>query len=321
MADTVDELHSLRKAFFLGGFQQAVNEAAKRVAPAAQGEQKAVLHRAFLAQGRRALALDVAAADKDSPELRALAALAAADADAAARLFATTTATATPLLAVLVASALFNAARFDDALATLHAAVSQRDFDVIGLRVQTLVALNRLDLARKEVAAMKAWADDATQAQLIEAWINLLDPEKANDAFYTFDELVASNTATAKLLTSKAVAKIQSGDFLDAEAVLTEALNLNNNEPEALINLIVCAHATGKPAELVTRLTNQLRDAAPNHVYLQELSLKEQMFDRSAQRFALWLPSQMSKVQQDYLGWLWNACRICHGWSRPCRQM
>ncbi|KAJ3048890.1 hypothetical protein HDU99_009048, partial [Rhizoclosmatium hyalinum] len=61
----------------------------------------------------------------------------------------------------------------------------------------------------------------------------------------------------------------------------------NNNDAEALINLIVVAHATGKPAEVAARLTNQLRDAAPNHIYLQELKLKEDMFDRSAQRFAV----------------------------------
>jgi hypothetical protein len=33
--------------------------------------------------------------------------------------------------------------------------------------------MDRVDLAKKELAQIKTWADDATLAQLIEAWVNL----------------------------------------------------------------------------------------------------------------------------------------------------
>ncbi|KAJ3290918.1 hypothetical protein HDU79_002877 [Rhizoclosmatium sp. JEL0117] len=289
----IDELHGLRKTFHVGAYQQVINDATNpsvRISSdAARIERKVYLYRAYVAQGRLNMATNEIT-QSDAPELRAVKLLArqlaGVDVSAEAKaLLAENPKSA--LLAVLVASILFNAGLTDDTLTVLHP--FKKNLEALALTIQTLLKMNRLDLAKKEVATMKTWADDATLAQMIEAWTNLYPSadEKFNEAFYTFDELAASSTATAKLLTSKAVSKIHAGKFDEAEELLGNALNWNNNDAEALINLIVVAHATGKPAEVAVRLTNQLRDAAPNHIYLQELKLKEDMFDRSAQRFAV----------------------------------
>lgn len=41
------------------------------------------------------------------------------------------------------------------------------------LAIQIYIQMDRVDLARKEVANVKSWADDALLAQLLEAWVDL----------------------------------------------------------------------------------------------------------------------------------------------------
>lgn len=41
------------------------------------------------------------------------------------------------------------------------------------LAVQIYLQLDRLDLARNEVASVKTWAEDALLLQMMEAWVDL----------------------------------------------------------------------------------------------------------------------------------------------------
>jgi coatomer subunit epsilon len=43
----------------------------------------------------------------------------------------------------------------------------------VALIIQTYLKLDRLDLAKRELASTKTWAEDAMLAQLIEAWVGL----------------------------------------------------------------------------------------------------------------------------------------------------
>ncbi|KAJ3248426.1 hypothetical protein HDU78_000588 [Chytriomyces hyalinus] len=295
----IDELHALRKTFYVGAYQQVINDATNPGAvpksEAARLERRVYLYRAYIAQSRFNMPMNEIT-PADSAELRAVRLLAlwlsqtsqsnrdAVVSDLAALIAGSQL---TPLLAVIAASIYYNHALYEDALKILHP--FSKNLEAVALTTQTLLKMNRVDLAKKEVAAVKTWADDATLAQMIEAWANLFPAaeDKFHEAFYTFDELASSNTATAKLLTSKAVCKIHSAKFDEAEELLTNALNWDNNNAEALINLIICANATGKPSEVASRYLNQLKDAAPSHIYLQELQLKEDMFDRAVQRFSV----------------------------------
>ncbi|KAJ3352353.1 hypothetical protein HDU83_008118 [Entophlyctis luteolus] len=275
-----DSLHGLRKSFAIGAYQQVINDAtnptaAHSLSAEARAERKVYLSRAYVAQNRFKMASDDPSADPESSATRLLAAQLASlnsgsisgTADFAQEAFSlfSSTPDPSPLLAVIVASVLCNDARFEDALRVLHP--YKRNLEAVALTVQVLLVINRPDLARKEIAVLKTWADDATLAQMAEAWTNLFPdaPEKFQEAFFTFDELAASNAATAKLLTSKAVCKIEMGKFDEAEELLGQALNWvslvpsdswnlffskNNSDAEALVNLIICANATGKGSEV-----------------------------------------------------------------------
>eukprot|EP00842_Homolaphlyctis_polyrhiza_P005976 jgi/Hompol1/637/HPOL_004250-RA len=188
---------------------------------------------------------------------------------------------------VVLATVFYHEGRLDDALRLVT--MAPKHLECLALTVQIYLKLDRLDLAKKEVKSFKSWADDATLAQLIESWVNIVSggPEKYQEAFYIFEELANStSTATSKLLTSKAVALIQARKFEAADALLLEALNKNPNDPDTIANMVVTATALHKPASIVNQYLSQLRDLAPGHPLAQDLALKESLFDRSAGLFA-----------------------------------
>ncbi|CAG8767990.1 15969_t:CDS:2, partial [Gigaspora rosea] len=144
--------------------------------------------------------------------------------------------------------------------------------------------LDRLDLAKREIAATKTWAEDAMLAQLVKAW----DGDKYQEAYYIYEEIAQSPSPnTVKVLNGQAVCNIHLGRYLEAENLLLEALNKSNSDPDTLVNLIMLSNLIGKPTEVFNRYITQLKEVAPNHVFLQDLDLKTSLFDHSAQRFAL----------------------------------
>ncbi|KAJ3293435.1 hypothetical protein HK104_004470 [Borealophlyctis nickersoniae] len=304
MAEAVDELLLLRNQFYLGSFQQVINEATNpSTTPrtdSAKVERRVFLHRAYVAQGRYNLVTSEIGPN-DAPELQAVSILARymqasgagnnAGKEAAVGDMGTLMGEGTNGLSTIVqlvaGTVLYHEGRFEDVLRAV--VQSPKNLECVALATQTYLKLDRPDLARKEVEKLKTWADDATLAQLIEAWVNLYSggEEKAQESYYIFEELASSKVSTSKLLTGQAVCRMQAGRFADAEALLLESLNKNAADPETLANLAICANATGKPAEVATRYLNQLKDASPNHPFIQELQLKESLFDRAAQRYVL----------------------------------
>ncbi|KAL2916109.1 hypothetical protein HK105_204200 [Polyrhizophydium stewartii] len=278
MEPGVDEVLALKNQFYLGAFQTVINEATNpATTPRTERgkvDRQVLLHRAYISHGRFNLVLSEIT-DRDPVELRAVRTLAkvlaapagagreAAVAEAAA-LAESLPADANPVAFVVLGTVFYHDGRFDDALRLLVRA--PKHLESIALAVQIYLKIDRPDLAKKELKALKAWADDATLAQLIEAWINIYSggPDKYQEAFYIFEELANTSTATSKLLTCKA----------------------NPNDPDTIANMIVTATALHKPLNVVNQLVSQLKDVAPNHPLAQELALKESLFDRAALRFA-----------------------------------
>ncbi|CAO3699183.1 unnamed protein product [Rhizopus stolonifer] len=187
----------------------------------------------------------------------------------------------------MTATILAQVGRFDDALRALHS--RQKKIECSALAVQIYLQLDRLDLARNEIASVKAWAEDALLLQLMEAWVDLrIGGEKYQEAFYIYEEFAQSNTAqTVKVLNGQAAANIALGRYDEAESLLLEAQNKENGNAETLVNLTTCAILTGKSQEIVNRYISQLREVMPQHPYLQELDLKSSLFDRCASRYAV----------------------------------
>lgn len=109
--------------------------------------------------------------------------------------------------------------------------------------VQLYLRMDRPDLAQAQLKTMKAADEDHTLTQLATAWVaistvsyylsymmtrcllSIVQPGKAQDAAYIYDELIDKYSATAMLLNGLAAAKMQLNQFEEAETSLQEALN------------------------------------------------------------------------------------------------
>ncbi|KAL1933880.1 hypothetical protein VTP01DRAFT_7970 [Rhizomucor pusillus] len=298
-------LFGIRNAFALGNYQTVINDvSSSRVAqsPAAQTEAQSYLYRSYIAQGKYNVVINdiPEAADAEAPHkaIRLLATYLRAKQKNESEECENVVQQALALIEeganrvdqtvqVIVATILVNDGKLEDALRILHSRAKK--LECVALATQIYLQMDRVDLARKEVAHAKSWAEDALLLQLMEAWVDLrIGGDKYQEAFYIYEEFGQSNAdASTKVLNGQAAANIALGRYPEAESLLMEAMNKNSDDPDTLVNMIVCANLTSKPADVINRYVSQLREVAPQHPFLQDLDLKSSLFDRTASRFAL----------------------------------
>jgi coatomer subunit epsilon len=150
----------------------------------------------------------------------------------------------------------------------------------IGVKVQVLLRMDRVDVAEKEVASMQRLDEDATLTQLAAAWVHLgKGGPAAQEAVYIYQDLLERHGATDPILNGLALCHLALGKPDDAERVLQEALAKNPNFPSTLINVVTCAKYRNKPAELVRRYLERLMEVAPSCEWLRDFHAKEAEFD------------------------------------------
>jgi coatomer subunit epsilon len=165
----------------------------------------------------------------------------------------------------------------------------QGSLEAVALLVQCHLSLNRTDLAVKEVAAAKRWAQDSLLINLAESWTNLREgsSDKYQSAYYVFEELASAPGATSPTaLVCQAVAEIHLGRLEEADAALQQALAMQNPDIQAIANSIVLASVMGKKSDVVEGLVRQLQEQDAEHALLKDLEEKGQLFDAAATKYS-----------------------------------
>lgn len=290
--DSTDELFDLKTAYYLGNYQQAINEAQKLrlTDPRLQIEKDVYMYRAFIAQKKFRVVLDDInqnAAD-ELKYVRLIAEFLSTDSkrdsiieNLDSKLGSLNV--SSPLVLLLIATLYYLAENYETALKVLHNADSSALLECGALAIQIYLKLDRHDLAKKELKKLTEIDEDAIITQLANAWVNMATGEKLQDSYFTFQELADKNTGTSYLLNSEALCQINQGKFDEAQSLLQEALDKDSNNPDAMVNMIVLNQSLGKPIEVSNRLISQLKDSHKNHPFVKDLLLKESEFNRIAQ--------------------------------------
>jgi len=285
----------VRNSYYMGAYQQCINQAQNLKTKTSEDQEikDFFLYRAYIALNKPSIALSEIDVSNASPGLKAI------------RRFADYTAGQEAKRKTILAEVqreleqgsgdddlrrLMNALilvhqnAVDDALKTLSEAVS---LEAISLRVQCLLKINRVDLAIKELKKMHEIDEDSTISQMTLAWVNMAaGKEKLRDAFYIFEEMIDKHGATPALLISQASCQIQQHKYEEAEKLLQDAQQRDNNNPEVLIGLVVVGQFLGKSLEVTNRYVNQLKLEYPNHAWTKDYEQKERDFERLAQETA-----------------------------------
>ncbi|KAE8632525.1 hypothetical protein XENTR_v10001566 [Xenopus tropicalis] len=229
----VDELFDVKNSFYIGSYQQCINEAqrVKPSSPEKEVERDVFLFRAYIAQRKYGVVLDEIRPNTN-PELQAVRMFAeylsnesrrdAIVSDLDKKMAKSVDITNSTFL-LMAASIYFHDGNTDAALRALHQGDS---LECMATIIQVLLKLDRLDLARKELKKMVEVDEDATLTQLATAWVNIaVGGDKLQDAFYIFQEMSDKYSSTLLLLNGQATCYMGQGKWEDAEGVLQEALD------------------------------------------------------------------------------------------------
>jgi coatomer protein complex subunit epsilon len=289
-----DELFDLKTSFYLGNFQQAINEAQKlRTSdPRVQIEKDVYMYRAYIAQKKYVVVLDDIKPNA-SDELKYVRLMAEylsnetkrdsiiRDLDAELGSLNVTN----PLVLLMIANIYALDENYESALKILHNIETASLLESSALSIQMYLKLDRHDLAKKELKRLTDTDEDALITQLAAAWVYMATGEKLQDAYFTFQELADKNSPTALLLNSQALCLINQGKYDEAQSLLQESLDKDSNNPNAMVNAIVLNQYLGKPIEISNRYTSQLKDTHKNHPFVKDLLSKESEFNRIAQNY------------------------------------
>lgn len=277
----VDELFELRNNFYLGNYTSTVNEANKlKLSGEKAVERDVFLFRSLIAQKQYSV-VQAEVGSSAPTQLQAVKCfadyLSTRSADKPLKTLNSQIESLAPdnwVSPVMCASIQLQEGQHENALRTL-----QLTDHIEGLAMQTqiFIMLERVDLAKKQIAKMD---EDATVTQLATAWTNIsIGGEKAQEAYYIYQELMDKTQSSPNLLNGAAAAHIAQGKWEEADGAVKEAAEKDPNFAETLINQVMVSTQTGCE-DIARRTLATLRGSCQTHPFVKDLEKKESDMDR-----------------------------------------
>ncbi|OAA53122.1 coatamer subunit protein [Niveomyces insectorum RCEF 264] len=134
----------------------------------------------------------------------------------------------------------------EEALALL----SQHDsnLDAVALIVNIHLQQNRNELALKEVAAARRWAQDSLLVNLAESWVGMRrGGDGYQQAFYVYEELAqAPSSSSGRSSLAQAISELHLGRIEEAQSALEQTLKETPEYADVFANLLVLTILAGK---------------------------------------------------------------------------
>ncbi|CAI4222360.1 unnamed protein product [Auanema sp. JU1783] len=286
---SVDRLFDITNSYFLGNYQQCINEATKFQT---KNEEEKVrkdvfMYLSYIEQGKGSIPLSELPQSTTNIAYKAVRRMAEfKNSNKRAKVvseieneISTGNFVADEINAVVSAAILNQSGNSEDALRALFK-INDSLFAKSAV-VSTLLRMDRIDQAIQYLKQMTEVDEDATITQLSLAWVNMaVGKDKLKEAFYIFQEMMDKYGQTVLLLVNQASVLIMQEKYEEAEKLLQEAQTRDPNNSEALINLIVVSQQLGKGDEVTNRYIAQLKDSHSENAFTKDLLAKEELFDR-----------------------------------------
>lgn len=309
----VDELFEVKTYFYIGAYQQCLNEINK-LHGGNSLKKDSFMWRAYIAQHKYRVVLDGIPETASTPSaLKAIRKVAEYfnaigstdkrseivkyfDENRSSVVANDENADADTIYSMLIwclsaATVYYNEQLYENALMVMHSAIEiSPDLECLAMRLQCHLKINRLDLAKATLAKMQEKDDDATLTQLATAWINIEQGgEKLQDAYYIFQDFCDKFVSTSLLLNGQAVCFIAQEKYEEADAALRNSLDKDPNNLDTFINLIALTqhyNVSGKSQDdVINRYLSQIKDLHPHCQLVVDLERKEQEFQRLCARY------------------------------------
>ncbi|XP_073058457.1 coatomer subunit epsilon-1-like [Primulina eburnea] len=288
-----DPLFGLRNNFYLGAYQAAINNSEiPNLSPGDIVDRDCLVYRSYIALGSHQLVINEidssAATPLQAVKLMALYLSSPDNKEVAISSLREWLGDAVignnPMLRLIAGIIFMHEQDYNEALKHTNVGGTEGTMELHALNVQIFLKMYRSDYAEKQLKIMQQVDEDHTLTQLANAWLNLaVGGSKIQEAYLIFQDFAEKYQVTSLILNGKALCCIHKGEFVDAERLLLEALNIDAKDPETLANLVVCSLHNGKPS---SRYLNQLKLSHPDHILVKCASTAEEKFDRAVQNVA-----------------------------------
>uniref|UniRef100_A0A7S2EXE9 Coatomer subunit epsilon n=1 Tax=Trieres chinensis TaxID=1514140 RepID=A0A7S2EXE9_TRICV len=158
----------------------------------------------------------------------------------------------------------------------------------MSLTVQISLRIDRIDLAREQLALMRQGDEDSVLTQLAGAYVDVASGRSgASDAVHALASLSEQYGPSLSLMNATACAHMASGSMDKAWAALEEAAAMEggSNDADTLINTVVCKRHLGKGDSEIEPLLARLRAGHASNPFVQGLVRVEGAFEREALKY------------------------------------